>query len=195
MKNKLLILILLVLLVGCNNEKLTRQETVTRYYYAFDSANYNEIKTLTNDSITITSGDYVTSYTHESFYEFFKWDSIFKSSYEIVELEEQNNDIIVTVAQENIRNEYLENNPLVYKVKVSFDSGKVSKMEDLDYIDVNWEVWSQKRDSLVNWIRDNHPDLDGFVNDMTMNGAMNYLKAVEKYTTYKGAFERVELDH
>lgn len=176
-------------MVGCNNKKLTHQETVTKYYHAFNSSNYNEIKALINDSITILSGDYVTPYTHESFYEFFKWDSIFKPTYEVLELEEKNNDIIVTVAQENVRNEYLKNNPLVYKVKVSFDSGKISKMEDLDYIDVDWEAWSQERDSLVSWIRDNHPDLDGFVNDMTMDGSINYIKAIEKYTAYKSSLE------
>ncbi len=194
MKNKLPIILCLVLLVGCNNKKLTHQETVIKYYDAFDSSNYNEIKALINDSITILSGDYVTTYTHESFYEFFKWDSIFKSTYKIVELEEKKNDIIVIVAQENLRNKYLKNNPLVYKVKVSFDSGKISKMEDLDYIDVDWEAWSQERDSLVSWIRNNHSNLDGFVNDMTMDGSINYLKAIEKYTTYKSAFEKVELD-
>ncbi|WP_051947170.1 hypothetical protein [Muricauda sp. MAR_2010_75] len=194
MKNKLPGLFLLVLLVGCNNKKISHQETVTRYYDAFDSSNYNEIKALINDSITMLSGDYATSYNHESFYEFFKWDSIFKPTYEVLELEEKNNDIIVTVAQDNIRNEYLKNNPLVYKVKVSFDSGKISKTEDLDYIDVDWEAWSQERDSLVSWIRDNYPDLDGFVDDMTMDGSINYIKAIEKYTTYKSSLERVKLN-
>lgn len=189
------LIILLVLLIGCNNGKLTHQETITRYYDAFDSSNYDEIKTLINDSITITSGDYFTSYNHESFYEFFKWDSMFNPTYEIIELEEQNNGIIATVSQENARNEYLKNNPLVYKVKISFDSGKIAKIEDLDYIDVNWEVWSQKRDSLVSWIRNNHPKLDGFVNDMTMMGSMNYLKAIEKYTIYKSSLEKVELNN
>jgi hypothetical protein len=190
MKNNLLILFLLVLLVGCNNKELTHQETVTRYYDAFDSGNYHEIKALINDSITITSGDYDTSYNHGSFYEFFKWDSIFKSSYEIVELEERNNHVFVTVAQKNIRNEFLKNNPLVFQVKISFSSGKISKLEELAYMDVNWEAWSQERDSLVSWIRNNNPNLDGFVNDMTMYGSMNYLTAIEEYTNYKSALKK-----
>ncbi len=182
MKNKLLILFFLVLLTGCSNQKPTPKETVTAYYNAFDSGNFNEIKTLISDTITIKTGDFVTPYSGDGFYEFFKWDSIFKPSYEIVELEEKNNHILATVAQENIRNKFLKNNPLTFKVKVSFDSGKISNLEELEYIKVNWDVWNKQKDSLVDWIKSNHPELDGFVNDMTKKGSINYLKAIELYS-------------
>ncbi|PIB38460.1 hypothetical protein [Maribacter sp. 4G9] len=185
MKNTILILFLLYFLIGCSEQKPNHKDTVSKYYNSFDSGKYDEIRGILNDSVTQISGDFVTPYTHQSFYEFFKWDSIFKSSYEIVELKEKNNDIIVTVAQENLRNEFLRNNPLVYRVRVSFISDKISRLEDFDYIDVNWEVWNQNKDSLVNWIKNNHRDLDGFVNDMTMKGSMNYLKAIELYTSNK----------
>lgn len=169
--------------IGCNNEKMAHQEIVAKYYDALDTGNFSEIKAIINDSITLVSGDYVTPYSQNGFYEFFKWDSIFKPTYDIVELEEKNDYILVTVAQKNVRNEFLKNNPLVYKVKVSFDSGKISQMEDMDYIDVNWETWSRERDSLISWIKTHHPDLDGFVNDMTMDGATNYLRAIKLYKT------------
>ncbi len=185
MKNKLLILFLLVLTMGCDDHKLTHQKKVIRYYDAFDSGDYNKIRTLINDTITVSSGDYVTPYTHRSFYEFFKWDSIFRSRYRIMELEERGDYVHVTVAQDNVRNEFLKNNPLVFKVEVSFTSGKISKLEELESIDVNWNIWSKERDSLVNWIKDNHPELDGFINDMSMNGSRNYLKAIEIYTARK----------
>lgn len=167
--------------MGCNNQKLTHQETVTTYYNARDAGNYNTLKTYINDSITITAGDYVMPYNHASFYEQFKWDSIFKPSYKIVELEEKDNQVIVSVAQNNIRNEFLKNNPLVSKVKISFTTGKISKLEELDYVGADMNVWQKERDSLVRWISINHPELDGFINDMTMNGALNYLKAIELY--------------
>ena len=189
MKNTILILFLLCFLTGCSERKLNHKETVSSYYHAFDSGNYHKIKALMNDSVTQINGDFVTPYNHESFYEFFKWDSIFKSSYEIVEIEEKNNDIIVTVAQENLRNEFLRNNPLVYMVKVSFNSDKISKLEDLDYIGVDWEAWNQNKDSLVSWIKNNHPDLDGFVNNMTLKGSKNYLKAIELYTSNKDSLQ------
>ena len=42
-------------------------------------------------------------YSQESFYEQFKWDSIFQPTYEIVELEDQNDQIIATVASSSKR--------------------------------------------------------------------------------------------
>jgi hypothetical protein len=181
MKYTFIILFLVGILTSCGNQKQSHKKTVTTYYDAFDSGNFHDIKTLIHDSITIISGDYSTPYTHDSFYEFFKWDSIFKPSYDIVELAERNNNFFVTIAQRNTRNEFLKNNPLVFKIKVSFISEKISKLEEVEYIHVNWNEWNQKKDSLVNWIKINHPKLDGFVNDMTMKGSMDYVKAIELF--------------
>lgn len=175
------ILFLLYFLTGCDDQKLTHKETVTKYYNAFDSANYNEIRTLINDSITVISGDYVMPYSHESFHEFFKWDSLFKPSYSIVELEEKNNRIMATIASESLRYEFLKNNPLTCQFEISFNYGKISKIKDVQCIGADWNIWQKERDSLVRWITTNHPKLDGFIYDMTMNGAINYLKAIELY--------------
>lgn len=165
----------------CTNQKLGHKETVTAYYKAFDSGDFEKINSVVYDSITIVTGDFITPLNRDSFYTFYKWDSIFKPSYELLEIEEKNNDIIATITQNNIRNEFLKNNPLKLKVKVSFVSDKITKLEELNYIDVNWNIWAQHRDSLVSWIKINHPELDGFVNDMTMQGAINYKKAIELY--------------
>jgi len=50
-------------------------------------------------------------------------------------------------------------------------SDKITKIEALECSDANWNVWQAERDSLVNWVKINHPELDGFINDLTMNGA------------------------
>jgi len=181
MKNTLLVLSLLYFFSGCNDQKFSHQKTVKEYYNARDKGNFKKLKTVVSDSIAMISGDYVTTYTRESFYEQFKWDSVFKPSYEIIELDEQNNQVIATVAQDNLRNEFLKNNPLVYRVKISFNSGKISKLEDFDYIRTDWNVWQNERDSLVSWVKKHHPELDGFVNDMTMKGAMDYVNVIDLY--------------
>ena len=181
MKNTFLILIVTGLLFGCGNKELSRKETVTTYYKAFDSGDFEKLKTVIHDSITLISGDFVMPFDKDSFNEFYKWDSIFKPSYEILELVEDNNHLIATISQKNIRNAFLKNNQLKLNVKFSFASGKITKLEELDYIGVNWKNWNQQKDSLVNYIKTNHPELDGFVNDMTMTGAKNYLKAIELY--------------
>ena len=148
---------------------------------------YNELKTLINDSITIVAGDYVMPYTDDSFYEEFKWDSTFRPSYKIVELEEKNNQVIALVTLNSVRNEFLKNNTMTCQYQISFNSGKISKIEELECKDADWNIWKKERDSLVSWVKKNHPELDGFINDMTMNGAINYLKAIELYETDKNA--------
>ena len=65
--------------------------------------------------------------------------------------------------------------------KISFISGKISEIESLECKGADWQIWQKEVNSLVSWIKINHPILDGFINDMTMNGAMNYLKAIELY--------------
>ena len=174
MKNTFIILLLLYFVTACNNKKLTHKEAVTIYYKAFDSESFNDIKKVINDSVTIVGGDYVMPFNDDSFYEHYKWDSIFKTSYEILDLEDKNNQVFATVASKSIKNEFLKNNPLTCKFKISFESWKISKIEDYEYID-----------SLVNWIGENHPELDGFVYDMTMKGSINYVKAIELYENDK----------
>ena len=189
MKNTLLILSLLYILTGCNDQNLTRQEAVTTYYNARDISNFDELKTVINDSITIISGDYVMPYNHDGFYQQFKWDSIFKTSYKIVELEEKNNQIIASVTMNSIRNEFLKNSDMICQYKVSFNAGKISKIEELDCKNADWSIWQKERDSLVGWIHKNQPELNGFIHDMTMKGAQNYLKAIALYESDKNTLQ------
>lgn len=185
MKNIFLILLFLYCLAGCNDQQVTQQKTVAKYYKARDAVNYDEIKTYLNDSITIIEGDYIMSYSLESYYEVFKWDSIFRTSYKIVALEEENNQVIVSVVLNSIRNEFLKNSSMTCQYKISLNSGRISKIESLRCLGADWNIWQKERDSLVSWINENHPHLNGFINDMTMNGAINYLKAIELYKTDK----------
>ncbi len=187
MKNIFLILFFLYFVTGCNDQKLTHKEAVTTYYNALDTGNFNEIKKVISDSITIIGGDYVMLFNQDSFYEHYKWDSIFKTTYDILELEEKNNLVFSTVASKSIKNEFLKNNPLTCKFKISFESGKISKIEDFKYIGTDWDSWVNERDSLVSWISKNHPNLDGFVHDLTMRGSINYVKAIALYENHKKA--------
>jgi hypothetical protein len=185
MKKIFLILLLTPIILCCNKPKITHVETVTKYYNAKDNQNYEGIKRLINDSITIIEGDYVMPYNPKTFYEVFKWDSIFKTSSKIVDLKVENNEIIATVSSYSARFEFLNNNPLTCQQKIYFNSDKISKIELLKCIDTDWNIWQKERDSLVNWINNHHSNLNGFINDMSMNGALNYLKAIELYRADK----------
>ncbi|MFP2994787.1 hypothetical protein ABN763_02705 [Spongiivirga sp. MCCC 1A20706] len=181
MKKIVLLLVSLYFMVGCTDAKLNHQDTITAYYNARNKLDFNELKTLVNDSITIISGDYVMPYNTKGFYEVFKWDSIFKPSYKLVELEEKSNQVIANVKINSVRNTFLKNSDMTCQYRISFSSGKISKIEELNCTNVDWNTWRQGVDSLTSWIKKHHPELDGFINDMTMNGAENYLKAIELY--------------
>ena len=181
MKNIYLIIVLFFL-ASCAHESSTHQKAVRSYYDARNAGNFKGLKEVVSERITITAGDYVMRYDQTSFYEQFKWDSVFKPTYKILDIEEMNDQVLVRVGQQNRRNAFLKNNPLVSKYRISFKAGKISKLEDVESIDTDWKLWSTQRDSLVNYIKRKHPELDGFVTDMSEQGAVNYLKAIELYT-------------
>jgi len=181
MKSTLSILFMLCIITACDNQQLTQKETVINYYNARDKANFNELKELISDSVTIISGDFIMPYDPDSFYEVFKWDSVFNPAYKVVDLIEKNNQILATVELSSIKNEFLKNNGMLCQYNISFDSGKISKIEELACENADWEAWQVGVNSLVNWTRQNHPELNGFINDMTMQGAMNYIKAIKLY--------------
>ena len=104
MKNSLFFLII-TLLIGCDNKRSTSSELVTEYYDAFNASDFNRLTAVIADSITIVEGEYVMPYSVESFHEQFKWDSIFQPTYEIVGLEDQNDQIIATIASSSKRYE------------------------------------------------------------------------------------------
>lgn len=99
----------------------------------------------------------------------------------MVSLEKENDQFVATVSVNSLRFEFLKNNPLTFRHKFDFKSGKISKIETVEFIDTNWETWQKERDSLVKWVKSNHPKLDGFIHDLSMQGAINYLKAIELY--------------
>lgn len=176
---------LLILMFGCSEKKISTSELVKNYYSGFKNSNYEQVRKTLSDSLAIYAGDYVMKYTPESFYEHFKWDSVFQPKYELIKLENPEEEVVATVAIKSLKLEFLKNNPMNCSSKFYFKSGKIYKIEELDCSDVDWQVWQRERDSLVSWIRRNHPKLDGFVNDLSMKGAQNYIKAIEVYKVRK----------
>jgi len=179
---KILFFYILIAVVSCAKEKSKTSRQVEEYYKGFKSSNYKQIRRTLSDSITFVVGDnYKENHTPKSFYEKFKWDSVFKPVYKLVGIENQGEQIIATFSVASLRFEFLKNNPLICKHKFYFKSGKISQIEDLNCINANWEVWQKERDSLVKWIKFNHPNLDGFINNLTEKGAKDYLDAIQLY--------------
>ncbi len=178
---KIVFLSIVYLIASCTEEKSSEAEQITEYYQGFEHSDYKKIKGTLADSLTITEGDYTMAFTPESYYEHFKWDSVFKPVYDVVAIENQEDKPVATVSVYSLRFEFLKNNPLTCRHRFHFDSGKITKIENLDCIDTNWEIWQEERDALVSWVKLNHPELDGFIQDLSRKGAVNYVKAIELY--------------
>ncbi|MUU78182.1 hypothetical protein [Winogradskyella endarachnes] len=174
-------IILLILLVSCTKKQPLKTELITAYFNGFKTSNYPIVKQVISDSFTTKYGDYITNYTPKSFYNFFKWDSVFKPNYKLVAIENENQQFIATVSKSCSKFQFLKNNPMICSYRFQFQNGKISGVEEVNCSNVDWGIWSTEVETLVAWIKLNHPELDGFVHDLSVNGAQNYLKAIELY--------------
>ncbi len=104
-----------------------------------------------------------------------------KPDYKIIELKTQEEYVSATASVKSLKFKYLKNNPMICERKFYFKKGKISKIEIVDCPKTNWTIWSEQVDKLVNWIKLNQPELDGFIHDLSLNGALNYLKAIDLY--------------
>src|SRR6056297_1769153 len=93
----LLLLFILILSFSCSKNKITETEQITAYYQGFKNSDFNQIKNTLSDSLISISGDYNMPYSRESFYEKFKWDSVFKPKYTLVSIETDGAHPIATV--------------------------------------------------------------------------------------------------
>lgn len=184
MKN-IAFLFILIVGIGCTEKNNTPSNQITAYYKGFKNGDYNQIKRTLSDSLVTTEGDYIMAFSRESYYEKFKWDSVFKPIYKLISIENLEEQAIVTVRVNSPKLKFLKNNPMICSYRFNFKEGKISKIENLECPDANWELWGKEVDALVMWTQLNHPELDGFINDLTMKGAQNYMKAIALYTNRK----------
>ena len=77
------LIILLTSFIGCSLKKDLKQDQVNRYYKGLKNSDFTLVKTALSDSIDIKEVDYVMRFSHDSYYEHFKWDSVFEPVYEL----------------------------------------------------------------------------------------------------------------
>jgi hypothetical protein len=181
----LLLFSILILSTGCAEKTSTPNEQITTYYDGFANSDYSQVKSTLSDSLISIEGDYRMAYSRETFYEKFKWDSVFKPVYTLVSIENLEEQIVATVAMSSPKLEFLHNNPMTCRYTFHFENGKIAEIKNLDCPTANWELWGKEVNALVDWIAINHPELDGFIYDLTMQGALNYLKAITLYKNRK----------
>jgi len=157
------------------------KKIVENYFNDYAKTDFQNLSSVLSDSVVIIDGDYRKSYSLTEFSFFYQWDSVFNPKIELLEISSIENNVYVTISTYSKRFEFLESNPLRTKQKISFKENRIHKIEILENNVIYWSVWTQKRDSLVQWTNTTHPELTGFINDLTKTGAENYLKAIRLY--------------
>ena len=178
MNRYLLFISFLLYSLGAFSQEMTAIDIVKSYYNALNEGNFSKVQPFVSNTVTIIEGDVVVPYSAKSFYDFFQWDSVFSPSYEIQEISQSENQVIVKLSVVSERLKFLKNSPMSSKMKFTLRNNKIYMMEVVEYFGVDFDVWQYERDTMVKWIDENHSVLSGFINDLTKKGAENYIDAI-----------------
>lgn len=176
----LIVLGLVPMLFSCNSKQkdMAHEQLVRDYFHGFNTGDYNLISNSISDSIKITEKEYVIVHARNDFHRHFQWDSVFAPKYNIIDLKVDGDCAIGTVSKTCKRIEFLQDSALVSNVSIYFSDNKISEIQTTEYVFLDYLKWQPRRDNLTSWIDENHPELSGFVSDISIKGAQNYLKAI-----------------
>ena len=189
--NKLLLfsLFLLLTVVGYKNTKtdIDPLHLAKQYYNILDASDDIQIEGLLTDSLlTIESEyDYEQTFSLEEYKNWIKWDASFNPTYKILDLALENGLVKARISKIDKRILFLHEEPIVTHQVLRFKEDKIISIETTKYEVFNDSVFSQNRSKLLNWIDQNHPELNGFIHDQTEAGALKYLKALDLYKSRK----------
>ncbi|MDH7912858.1 hypothetical protein [Winogradskyella sp. SYSU M77433] len=182
---KIILIILAIITLNCKNT-FSENENLNiakQYYKALDHSDSSLMNKLIADSLTthITEYNYTEVFSKKRYVEdWLKWDSVFNPTYKILDIVEDNENVKVKVSKVDERILFLHQQPIITIEEITFLNGKPTKIEST-YDIFNVEKFSKNVEDLVNWINDNHPELNGFLHDQTKSGGIKYLKAIELY--------------
>lgn len=181
-------LFVLVLLTSCKHveNESSKKEIFEAYLHGMNNRDFNQIKQSLADSILITEMGYEVVKNLDAFRRHFLWDSIFQPDYTLVEFRENDSATLATVAKFDKRIQFLHDSALVYQVSLAFKGGQIVGMSTIKYVKMDGRKWMSRRDSLAGWIDNNHPELSGFVHDLTPKGAQNFLQAMSLFKSESG---------
>ena len=173
---------LLTLAFACDsNDAREKEELARNYYKALTDSDYAQIVALHYDSIRVKEGPFISAYSKESYSNWFQWDSVFNPNYEILDFKIVDEGAEITVSKVCERIEFLNGGPMVSKEILRFKDHKIYEQEIAEFVSFDNENWDAQRTKLVEWIDQNHPELNGFINDQSLQGGLNYLKALQLF--------------
>ena len=188
-KTIMLSLLLLPAFISCRNSDkgIEKLEIAKTYYRALDSSDNLGMELLLTDSLVTkeTAYDYEQTFSLEEYLEWLKWDSVFDPKYNILQIEQEDEIVKAKISKIDKRISFLHQEPIVTNQIIRFDNAKIISIETTEYLIFNDSTFVKNRNSLINWIDENHPELNGFIHDQTETGGLKYLKAIELYKNKK----------
>ena len=186
--NKLTVFLLLITIgiTSCKNseKELDKLEIAKKYYVSINNSNPSETTELITESFTTIDDGFEQKYSGNEYAEWVKWDSVFQPTYEILEIGQENGTVKAKISKIDKRISFLHHEPIITNETIQFEGNRIKNINRTS-ASFNVEKFVKNRDELVNWITENQPELNGFLNDQTKSGGMNYLKAIELYRNKK----------
>ncbi|TBM98497.1 hypothetical protein EYD45_16230 [Hyunsoonleella flava] len=186
--NKLTVFLLLITIgtTSCKNseKELDKLEIAKKFYVAINNSNPSETTELITEIFTTIDDGFEQKYSGNEYAEWVKWDSVFQPTYEILEIGQENGTVKAKISKIDKRISFLHHEPIITNEIIQFEGNRIKNINRTS-ASFNVDKFVKNRDELVNWITENQPELNGFLNDQTKSGGMNYLKAIELYRNKK----------
>ena len=156
-------------------------EIAKTYYEALDKSDVKTLHTLLADTIISKELEYEAVFDRDGYKELQRWDSVFQPTYKILEMEEVDGEVKAKISKACSRTLFLNGEPIITQETISFKDGKIESVGIDKYVVFNFQHWDSVRSNLVNFVDENHKELDGFLYDQTVEGAIKYTKAIDSY--------------
>ena len=186
--NKTIVLLLLLTIgfISCKNseKEINRVEIAKQYFKVLDNSDYSKISDWFADSLKTIEGEHKNTYSKSKYLEILKWDSVFEPNYEILEIEQKDGIVKAKISKMDKRIFFLHEKPFITNQIIRFQKDKIISIET-DYVNFDYPTWEKNKNELLSWIEKNHPELNGFIHDLTEDGGMKFLKAIELYKNIK----------
>ena len=185
-KSITLLLLLIIGFISCKNseKEIDRVEITKQYFKTLNDSDYPKMSNWMTDSLKTIEGEYQTKYSKSDYLEFLKWDSVFEPHYEILEIDQKDGIVRAKISKTDKRIFFLHKKPFITNQIISFQKDKIINIKT-DYLNFDYPTWEKNKRELLSWTDKNHPKLNGFINDLTEDGGLKFLKAIELYNNKK----------
>ncbi|WP_435624609.1 hypothetical protein [Flagellimonas sp.] len=160
---------------------INKLEWSQNYIEALNSADYKKAASFFSDSVRLNELVYKSSFSKDQYHSLFQWDSVFKPTYKILDIQLKEEYVEMRVSKQCKRILFLNEEPMVTKEKVYFSDDGIYSIDIVEYIVFNETKWDKNRLELVSWTAEEYPELDGFLYDQSLKGGLKFKKAIERY--------------